>query len=357
MKTPRGASQRSGRKRPLALSEELARKLGGARRGAVAAGRAVNADKPPVPPLGQQLSGWLRSHREVFRHSLERLVRAPFGFALTAAVLGVAMALPAALWVLIANVGPVDGQWEGAARIALYLRHDADDQRAEALAAELAQSPDIAHIKVISRAEALAEFRAYSGFGEALDALGGNPLPPVLMIRAQEERSRASVEDLVANLRSLEDVAMATYDLAWMERLFSLADLARRLLWTLSALLALAVLLIVGNTIRLDILNRREEIEVVKLVGGTAAFIRRPFLYSGLWYGVAGGLLAWGLVELARLGLAAPVDRLAQSYGAAFQMEGLGATGLLALLGCGVSLGLLGSWLAVLMHVQKIEPA
>ena len=330
------------RKRAQALGETLARNKS----------RRPQGDRPNPWP-----SAWLRQHGEIFRHSLERLIQAPFGFAMTAAVLGVTMALPAALWVLIANISHVDGQWEGSARIALYLHNDTGDQRAVEFARELARSPDIAHIEVIPRAQALEEFRTYSGFGEALDALGGNPLPPVLMIRAQEQRSAEFVEDLVANLRSLDEVEMATYDLTWMERLFSIIDLARRLLWILSALLALAVLLIVGNTIRLDILNRREEIEVVKLVGGTAAFIRRPFLYSGIWYGVTGGLLAWLLVELARLGMTIPVGRVAQSYGTVFQMEGLGVSGLLMLLTTGVTLGLLGSWLAVWMHVRKIEPA
>ena len=338
----------SRRKRPMALSEELARDKN--RR--PPSGRSTSTSPPPHA----WLSAWFRQHGEVLRHSLRRLTQAPFGFAMTAAVLGVTMALPAALWVLIANISHVDGQWEGSARIALYLHHDTDDQRAVAFARELARSPDIAHIEVIPRAQALEEFRAYSGFGQALDALGGNPLPPVLMIRAQEERSAAFVEDLVTNLRSLDEVEMATYDLTWMERLFAIIDLAQRLLWLLSVLLALAILLIVGNTIRLDILNRREEIEVVKLVGGTAAFIRRPFLYSGLWYGLTGGLLAWLLVELTRLGMTIPVGRVAQSYGAAFQMEGLGVSGLLMLPAVGVTLGLLGSWLAVWMHVRKIEP-
>ncbi|MGB0711959.1 MAG: permease-like cell division protein FtsX, partial [Gammaproteobacteria bacterium] len=243
------------------------------------------------------------------------------------------------------------------ARISLYLAAETTDEQALTFAKSLAHSPDIAHIELIPKDQAMAEFRTFSGFGEVVEALGENPLPPVLMIRAHEERSRQAVEDLAANLRSLNEVEMATVDIAWMERLFALVDFSQRLIWMIAGLLGLTVLLIVGNTIRLDIHNRREEIEVVKLVGGTNSFIRRPFLYSGIWYGIVAGVLAFVLVEIARWTLHGPVRRMAESYGSNIAIDSIGFLGLVALILAGVLLGLAGSWLAVSYHVRRIEPA
>lgn len=307
------------------------------------------------------LNEWLRSygrlHAQVLVSSLGRLYRTPFSTLLTTAVIAIALALPSGLLVLLDNLQRLNTHWDGSSSISLFLKQSVSDAKAGQLARELEDWPHIASVRTIQREQALAEFRELSGFGDALAALEENPLPSVLEIRPVTANTPdQDIEALLDKLGRLPEVELAQLDLQWVRRFGALMEIGRRGILVVGALLALAVLLIVGNTIRLDIQNRREEIEVSKLIGGTDAFIRRPFLYTGLWYGLLGAVLAWVLVSLGFWLVDAPARSLAGLYDSSFLLSSLSwqGTGLLIL--TGVALGLAGSWLAVGRHLGAIEP-
>lgn len=303
------------------------------------------------------LQVYLLRHVQVALNSLGRLYRAPLASLMTAAVLGIALALPAGLYLLTANLQQLSARWDGGASLSLFLKHSVSDQQARTLQTQLLGWSDIEHIDLISPQQALEEFRELSGFGDALDALDSNPLPAVLAVKpAAEATDSASIRQLLERLRDLPAVDLAQLDLQWVKRFNAIVDIVQRSIWVMAALLGLAVLLITGNTIRLEIQGRREEIEVTKLIGATNAFIRRPFLYSGLWYGTIGAILATLLVELAFLQLATPVGQLAGLYQSGFSLQTLDFSEILVLLLTGSLLGLLGAWLAVGRHMSAIEP-
>jgi cell division transport system permease protein len=204
----------------------------------------------------------------------------------------------------------------------------------------------------------LEEYRQLSGFGEAIDALEENPLPSLLLIKpATDDKDAATIEQLVKQLSERREVEKAQYDQKWVQRLNAIISIIQRVVVMLAIFLGLAVLLIVGNTIRMSIYNRRAEIEVEKLFGATNAFIQRPFVYSGLWYGLGGGLFAWCLVMLALFFLQSPTDTLAQLYQSNFSLRGLAFDRAMTLLAAGILLGSVGSWLSVQRHLRAIEPA
>ncbi len=296
-------------------------------------------------------------HVQVALNSLGRLYRAPLASLMTAAVIGIALALPSGLYILTDNLQRLGSQWDGGANLSLFLRHDVSIEQAEALREKLAQWPEIERLRLITPQEALAEFRQLSGFGDTLDILDENPLPAVLALKPAAEATRPeAAAALKQRLQALPQVELAQLDLQWVKRFNALVDIVQRAIWILSALLALAVLLITGNTIRLEIQNRREEIEITKLIGATGAFIRRPFLYSGLWYGFGGALLAALLLALAFVQLNAPVRELAGLYESSFRLHLLEPGQWLLLLLCGALLGLVGAWIAVSRHLATIEP-
>ena len=300
---------------------------------------------------------YLLRHVQVFFYSLGQLARTPFASLMTIAVIGIALALPSGLYLLIDNAQRVSAGWDGSPKISLFLKQATGDKVAKALAKKIRRMPAVRSVDYISPDEALAEFRRWSGFGDVLDALDHNPLPPVLIVQpAAGSEAPNAVERLVNELRRHGDVESARLDLAWVKRLYQLLQLARRGVWILAVLLGLAVALIMGNTIRLAVLNRRDEIEIIKLVGGTNAFIRRPFLYTGLVQGVAGALAAWALVSAVLALLSQPIADLARLYASSFVPQALGVRGTLILLGAGGALGWLGSRLAVGRHLRDIEP-
>lgn len=308
--------------------------------------------------LQDRLRNYLRGHAQVALGSLGRLYRTPFSTLLTTAVIAIALALPSGLLALLDNLQRVSSAWEGSSSISLFLKSAIGDARAQTLARELEEWPGVGRVRSISRDQALAEFREFSGFGEALDSLDENPLPNVLEIRPKaEQASDQDIEDLLDELGRLPEVEAAQLDLQWVRRFNVLMDIGRRGVWVVGSLLGLAVLLIVGNTIRLEIQNRRDEIEVSKLIGGTDAFIRRPFLYTGLWYGLFGAVLAWIVVSLGFWLIDAPARRLAGLYDSGFLLAGLSWSGTGLLLLFGLALGLAGSWLAVGRHLNAIEPS
>ncbi|HEU4616471.1 MAG TPA: permease-like cell division protein FtsX [Gammaproteobacteria bacterium] len=284
-----------------------------------------------------------------------RLARQPFATTLTVLVIAIALALPAGLKVLINNVGVLSASWQGAADFSVYLNLDVEKARAEALAKEIGARPDVESVQLVDRDEALADFRAHSGFGGALDALDENPLPHTLVVRPASG-ARGDLEALAADLGKLPEVALVQLDTAWVARLRAILALAGRLLDVVTALLGLAVVLVIGNTIRLEINSRSSEIEVMKLVGGSDAFIRRPFLYLGLWYGFGGAAIAALLVAGTLAVLAPSASALADLYGSDFAIGGLTAGQYAWLLGGGALLGWAGAGVATARHLHAIEP-
>jgi cell division transport system permease protein len=306
--------------------------------------------------FGRLLAAWISQHVHAFVFSAGQMCRNPLGSLLTISVIGISLALPAAFYLILLNSERVTDAWGGNARITVFLKMDVDGESAQALAAALRQRRDVAEVRYITPAEALAEFRAASGFGDAIDQLDENPLPGVLLVQPADAGAGAAAEALLAALRALPEADAAQFDRQWVQRLIALLNVLHRAALILAALLALAVLLIIGNTIRLSIYNRRAEIEINMLFGATDAFIQRPFLYAGLLHGLAGALLAWALVSAAVQLLDAPVAQLADLYASDFELAGLGTGGAVKLLACGGALGLLGSWLAVQRHLREVAP-
>ncbi len=322
-----------------------------------AAPAGPGATRRTRPGVKQWFRARARLHAQVLIASLGRLYHAPFSSLMTIAVIAIALALPSGLLVLLDNLQRLNAGWDDTTSISLFLQQSVSDARADRLAEELRDWPRIDAVRTLHRDQALAEFRELSGFGEALDALDENPLPSVLIVQpAAQAAPDQPIAALVEELGRLPEVELAQLDLQWVKRFSAMMDIGRRGVLVVGALLGLAVLLIVGNTIRLDIQNRREEIEVCKLIGGTDAFIRRPFLYGGFWYGLLGALLAWLLVAAGLWLLDEPVRRLAGLYDSGFLLDGPSLEGVGLLLAAGVGLGLAGSWLAVGRHLRAIEP-
>ncbi|WPC04902.1 permease-like cell division protein FtsX [Pseudomonas benzenivorans] len=307
------------------------------------------------PDFRSQLHAWLESHRASLVDSLRRLAKQPIGSFFTCLVMAVALSLPMGLALLLDNVESLGGSWQRAAQISLYLQLDASDAQGQALREEVAAMDEVAEAEWISREQALDEFQQQSGLGEALKELPDNPLPGVVLVTPREI-DKATLEALRLRLAELPKVQQAQLDLLWVERLTAILHLGDRFVFGLTLLLVLALLLVIGNTIRLHIENRRTEIEVIKLVGGTDSYVRRPFLYMGALYGFGAGLLAWLVLAYGLGWLNDAVVRLAGLYGSDFALAGVPAADGLSLLLGAVLLGYIGAWLAVARHLSELAP-
>lgn len=295
-------------------------------------------------------------HAQTALFTLGRLYQRPMAALLTMLVIGITLALPAGLHVVGKNINAVGYSWEGTLKASLFLADSVSEADGRALAAEIAADDRVRDTDYISRAQALAEFRELSGFGEALDLLDDNPLPAVIIVQPESDQTRTVIDALIRGLGARPEVAEAKLDQQWLDRLFAILALLERGALVVAALLALAVVLTVGNTIRLDIENRRDEIVIMKLVGASDAFVRRPFLYTGLWYGLFGGLIALILLGVALAMISAPADRLAGLYQSSFVVRGLGFSGSLLLLMAGIALGWMGAAWTVARHLGAVVP-
>jgi len=312
---------------------------------------------PAKPPTRVPFSAHGSHHLREFVGSLGRLAAQPLAALMTVAVIGIALALPAGLQLLVSNGRALSGQWDGAIEISVYLQQQVSAEQAAELVAQLQKDEAVAEVRLITAERALAEFRESSGFGAALDALPENPLPNLLLLKpAAGHDSANGVAALSERLREDLPADIVQADTEWVARFHAMLDVVRRVVALAGVMLALGVVLIVGNTIRLDIQNRRDEIEVAKLIGATDGFIRRPFLYTGFWYGLFGGLLALGLVGLSIAAMQEPVRRVAGLYGSGFDLIGPGMAGAGILLAASAILGWLGSWISATRNMRRIEP-
>ncbi|MEP4145721.1 MAG: permease-like cell division protein FtsX [Halioglobus sp.] len=306
--------------------------------------------------FNDRYNAWLRHHRLSAADSLHRVLDNLAASLMTWLVIGIALALPVGLDVALDNATELSSGWDSPSQISLFLKEGVDSAAAEVLARKIEARDDVEHVNFVSREDALAEFSALSGFADVLASLEDNPLPNLLLVTPDSSVQGSAAGGLRSQLAQGEEVAEAVLDMEWLQRLNSLMQFSRRLVMAIGGLLVLGVVLILGNTIRLAIENRREEIVIVKLVGGSNLFARRPFLYTGLWYGVGGGLVAALLVGGSLRFLEAPIAELAALYQSEFTLEGLGLMGTLNLVALGGLLGLAGAWLAVSRHLAKIEP-
>lgn len=319
---------------------------------------AVSKTSEPIPagrPAGP-VSAWFLCHVNTSVDALGRLARQPFASLMILLVIAVTLALPAAMYLVIKNAQSIGSNWENALDFSIYLKSDVTLEDATRLAGLIRQRADVAQVTLISAQDALDEFKSASGFGAALDHLMTNPLPHTLVVRPSGANTEQSMILLHEEVGNLPEADLVQVDTEWVQRFHAILDILRRAIAIGAVLLGVAIVVIIGNTIRLDIQNRRDEIEVTKLIGASNAFVRRPFLYSGLWYGLGGGLLALALVRYGLYALEQPVRRLAGLYNSAFSVLELNLSESLLITGTGVLLGLAGSWLAAARHMRRIEP-
>lgn len=300
---------------------------------------------------------YVRDHLRIARLSLLRLLQSPASSMMTWLVIGIALALPVGLYVAMANIQALSGRWDGEAQVSVFLKPELADAMAVQLEADIRSWPEVGGVTLISREQGMAEFSRLTGLSEVLDRLEKNPLPVVLEVRPhQDYREAEQIERLLERVRSLPQVDMVQLDLEWVKRLAALLQLGRYIAFMMVLLLSLGVLLVVGNTIRLEIENRRREIVVVKLIGATDAFIRRPFLYTGFWYGLGGGWVASLIVVLSLAVLNGPVSTLAGLYQSNYTLLALSLTDTLSLWMMSALLGYFGAWFAVSRHLDSLEP-
>jgi cell division transport system permease protein len=296
-------------------------------------------------------------HMQALLGSLGRLARNPFSTALTVLVIALALALPTALRLLVLNAQAATGDFSSAIELSVYLKTEVPLTKAQQLERNTRQRADVERVELIPADKAMEEFRKYSGFGVALEALKDNPLPHVLHVQPRADaQTAAAVESLRRYFTAWPEVDLVQVDTEWVMRFNAILDVLRHLLAIAAVLLGAGVLAVIGNTIRLEILNRRAEIEVTKLVGGSNAFVRRPFLYTGVLYGLAGALLAWAIVETAVVVLGGPISTLAELYGSHFALQGPPADDVSVLLATGIVLGWMGAWISAARHLRRIEP-
>jgi len=332
------------------------------RRVAAAPAKAEKSAAPSPAPRAptherSRARAWREHHSRSFRASLQRLMGRPGATALTLLVMSLALCLPFLLWLLLDNARALGGHLDDARGIGVFLKPEVDAANAKSLADTLRQRTDVAEVVIKTPEEGLAEFRAQSGFADALKVLQSNPLPTVLIvtpkIAATSARSAPTIVDELARDKHVDQVQ---YDALWRQRLDAILAFTARLAGVLAILLGLAALLVVGNTVRNDIAGRAEEISVMQLLGADRAFVRRPFLYTGLWYGALAGLCALILIGVVEIALATPLGQLTSSYGGRFTIHGLSIVQALALLGASVVLGWLGAWIATSRQLRLEQP-
>jgi len=319
---------------------------------------AVTRHSDAVAPVRSSgpVSTWFIRHVSTSIGSLGRLFRQPFASLMIILVIAVTLAIPAALNLVVKNARSVSQGWDNALDFSIYLDRGLNESEAEALVKLIQQRADVESVRLITASEALGEFKRQSGFGEALDHLSENPLPHTLVVRPGPANTSQSMVLLQEELGNLPEADVVQVDTEWVQRFHAILDIVKQAIVIAASLLGIAIIVIIGNTIRLDIQNRREEIEVTKLIGASNAFVRRPFLWSGFWYGLFGGLLALGLVQFGLYLLEQPAARLTGLYRSSVTVLSLTLVESLTILGVGIALGLVGSWFAATRHMRRIEP-
>ncbi|GAB5382816.1 MAG: permease-like cell division protein FtsX [Aliiglaciecola sp.] len=319
-------------------------------------GRMQGASTSKVSSL-QRLQMFFVSHMRQAINSLGELWRAPLASFMTIGVLGLSITLPSTFFILVKNAENIADNWQQASEITLFLRKSTQSKDANQLVTRLGLWEEIDSVVFIPAEQGLVEFQQQSGLGEALSYLDENPLPDVVLVKPTSQYSHpTAAAQLLEKLQRERFVEVGKLDIKWLERLHGFLNIAKELIYAVALLLFLAVVLIIGNTIRLNILSRKEEILVMKLVGATDAFIHRPFMYTGIWYGLFGGLMAWFAVLILLWWMGGSIEAVSAQYEKQFDLTGMDVQALIIMLSVSVFLGLTGSMISVHKHVRGIEP-
>lgn len=297
---------------------------------------------------------WFRAHQRALLLAIRRLAAAPLNTLLSVLGIGIALALPAAVYLMLAHAGTLAQGSPATPQLTVFLAVDAERKTAQAVAAKLQAEPGVAGTELLAREDTLARMKASGGLADAIGVLPKNPFPDALVVTPADD-APAALEQLAATVRQWRDVAHVQVDADWARRLAALVRLAKTGMLLLAVLLGIGLLAIVFNTIRLQALTRRDEVEVSRLLGATDSFIRRPFLWHGTLLGLAGGLLAWLIVAAAILWLRLPVAELASLYGVDFMPALPGPRETAAMLGAAALLGWLGAALSIGQHLKNME--
>ena len=308
------------------------------------------------PSLSFNLRAYLLIHLHTFFASLGRFSRAPFNFMMTVSVIAITLSLPSGLLVSINNFKSLSGQVDLNNNISLFLNQSVSLEQASQLTDSLNNNEKITQAVLINNKAALDEFRQYSGFGSAINALDTNPLPHVIQISPIASfNNQAALNSLVTELKQHNDIELVQMDMGWLDRLNGILNIAQRGVSIITILLGVAVLLIVSNTIRLELQNRRAEIDITRLVGATRSFIMRPFIYSGFWYGFLGGVFACILVNLAIWLIDGPTSSLANLYNSTFNLAFMPFSHAILWILFSIFLGISGSWIVVSRYLTELE--
>jgi cell division transport system permease protein len=299
------------------------------------------------------MKAWFAQHLHSLKIAGQRFRDAPVATLFTLLVIGVAVALPAGFYVLLANLERVSGGIKPQAEITVFLKSGVDEAQGRALLDRLKRNPDVTNARFVPKTEGVRRLEA-SGLADIAAGLPENPLPHALIL-VPAKQDAATLDRLGGLLRGLAEADRVLLDSDWIKRLAALMNLGRELIWMLALVLGLALAAITANTIRLQIYAQKEEIEVARLIGATDRFIRRPFLYFGGIQGLAGGLTGWLLVSLGAWLAQGSVDRVAAAYGAQFPVHGLDFVAGLALLLITAVMGWLGAFFAVGQTLREVE--
>lgn len=307
--------------------------------------------------FADKLQAYRDQHAQALFSSLGRLVASPFTSLMTVTVIALAIALAGGFYLLTKNLQRLADTVRTGNQISLYLREEISDTHAARLADSIRQNPDVLKVRIIGKKEGLEEFKTFSGFGSAIDSLPFNPLPVVLQVTPKNTDSDPQLyRHLLDIFKAAPEVEFAQVDTQWLERLRSILALAEQVGTLMSMLLGLGVVFIIGNTIRLELHNRRQEIIIAKLVGATNGFIQRPFLYTGFWIGFISGIMGWFIVTAIVLIVWQSVENLSQLYGGGFHIIFLNFAETSALLGVSALLGIAGSWGVLVYQLRHTRP-
>jgi len=301
------------------------------------------------------MSIWFAHHWYAFVLALKRLLGAPLGSLLSIVVIGIAFSLPAGVYMLLENFQTFSSQMSGAPQVSLFLKLDANNAEVEQIEASLKQHPQVGSFEFVSKESALAQLKQGSGLADITDNLEQNPLPDAFVVNPRSLSPKA-LKKLRAELRAWPGVEHVQLDSAWAKRLDALLKLGRSAVLILAGLLSFALVAVTFNTIRLQILTKRDEIEVSKLIGATNGFIRRPFLYFGAIQGMAGGAAAWLIISLGIHLMDDELGQLMRLYQVNWRLYHLSPEDSLSLLLFSSCLGWTGAWLSVGNHLGHIEP-
>ena len=301
------------------------------------------------------MRAWLWHHYDSLRSTLARFARAPLTALFNVGVIGIALALPAGLYVALVNLQNSAHALASDPQLTLFLAVDAGRAEAGEIEARLKRHPGVGAYRYVARDQALAELKAGAGLADVVDSLPQNPLPDAFIVESRDTAPQA-LEALRGEFSGWPRIAHVQLDAAWARRLEAGLNLGRRAAAMLAVLFAFALIAVTFNTIRLQILTRREEIEVARLIGATDPFIRRPFLYFGALQGLVGGMAAWALLGLAIHVLNGSLTELSQLYATRLELRHLNPRDSAILIACSGGLGWLGSWLSVNRHLGQIDP-